>query len=50
MMMDYKNIAKGFDIKITKKKLNDINKGEWANKILQTKSVEKLIGEGYKPY
>jgi hypothetical protein len=50
MMMDYKGIAKGFNIKITKKKINDISKGKWADEILLAKSVKELVGKEYKPY
>jgi len=44
MMSDYNNIDASFDIKITKKKINDIDKGEWATKVLNLKSVKELIG------
>jgi hypothetical protein len=43
MMSDYNNIDASFDIKITKKKINDIDKGEWATKVLNLKSVKDLI-------
>ena len=43
MMNDYNNTDASFDIKITKKKINDIDKGDWATKVLNIKSVKELI-------
>ena len=43
MMDDYNNVDGSFDIKITKKKINDISKGEWAEEVLNIKSVKDLL-------
>ena len=43
MMMDYKGLASGFDIKITKRKINDIEKGSWAEKIIRAKTIKELV-------
>ena len=44
MMVDYIGIAKGFEIKITKKRIGDITKGKWANEILRAKTIKELVG------
>jgi len=43
MLNDYNNIDGSFDIKITKKKINDIDKGDWASEMLKVKSVKDLL-------
>ena len=43
MLNDYNNIDGSFDIKITKKKINDIEKGDWATEMLKVKSVKDLL-------
>ena len=43
MLNDYNNIDGSFDIKITKKKINDIDKGDWATEMLKVKSVKDLL-------
>ena len=43
MMNDYNNTDASFDIQITKKKLNDIDKGDWATEVLNIKSVRDLM-------
>ena len=45
MMYDYCNIAIGFDIKITKKRIGDIAKGKWSEEVLRAKTIKELIGE-----
>lgn len=42
MMMEYANIGKGIDVSIKKKKMNDIEKGDWAEKILRAKTIKDL--------
>ena len=42
-MNDYNNTDASFDIQITKKKLNDIDKGDWATEVLNIKSVRDLM-------
>ena len=43
MMNDYNNTDASFDVKITKKKINDIDKGDWATQVLNIKSVSDLV-------
>ena len=43
MMMQYDNITEGFSLKITKKRLNDIEKGDWAERILKVKRIGDLV-------
>tara|TARA_E500000331_G_C17268713_1_gene718195 strand:- start:844 stop:2571 length:1728 start_codon:yes stop_codon:yes gene_type:complete len=43
MMNAYNNIDGSFDIKITKKKINDIDKGQWAEDMLKIKRVDDLL-------
>ena len=43
MMYDYNNLDGCFDIKITKKKINDIDKGNWATELLKINSVKDLL-------
>ena len=45
MMVDYNGIAKGFDIKITKKRIGDITKGKWAKEILRAKTIKELVSD-----
>ena len=40
---DYNNTDASFDVKITKKKINDIDKGDWATQVLNIKSVRDLV-------
>jgi hypothetical protein len=47
MMNDYNDTDASFDIKITKKKINDIDKGDWATNVLNIKSVKELIGSSH---
>jgi len=47
MMNDYNDKDASFDIKITKKKINDIDKGDWATKVLNIKSVKELISSSH---
>jgi len=42
MMMEYAGIGKSINVSIKKKKMNDIEKGEWAEKILRTKTIKDL--------
>ena len=43
MMNEYNNTDASFDVKITKKKINDIDKGDWATQVLNIKSVSDLV-------
>ena len=43
MLNDYNNIDGSFDIKKKKKKINDIDKGDWASEMLKVKSVKDLL-------
>jgi len=43
MMNEYNNTDASFDVKITKKKINDIDKGDWATQVLNIKSVRDLM-------
>ena len=43
MMNDYNNTDGCFNIKITKKKINDIEKGDWATDMLNIKRVGDLL-------
>jgi len=49
MMYDYNNIDASFDVKVTKKKINDIDKGDWATDVLKIKSVKDLISSTHTP-
>lgn len=44
MMMNYDGTDGHFDFHITKKKLNDITKGDWIKEIINRKTIKEMIG------
>ena len=44
MMRNYDGTDGHFSFTITKKKLNDITKGDWAEKITSRKTIKEMMG------